>query len=221
MKVKGKGQGKGKENTFIDAPGIPEGLSIEFVRKWVEPRVSAKRLKHICGVVEVAKKLAGVYDCDIELAELAAWLHDACKEIKDTVLVEQAKAYGMKLTELEEKNGHLLHGPVAALLAKAELGITNQEVLDAISEHTLGNVSMSKLSEVLFLADCIDETRPDDYTAPIWAALSIENDLNIAKAILTASDLGLKHLIESGRAIHPRTVDVRNHYLALLKNKGK
>lgn len=200
------------------AQGIPEKIDLEYARRWVEPRISAKRFRHTEGVALVARRIARACQCDENLAELAGLLHDACKETKDKELVEQARAYGLILHPVEERNGHLLHGPVAAELVKKELGITNAEVLSAIAEHTLGNVPMSKLSEVLFLADCLEEGRPADYTAPIWAALSINKKINVAAAMVTASDLGLSHLIESGRPIHPRTVEVRNYYLARLKD---
>lgn len=197
--------------------GIPDTISPSFLRDWVLPRVSSKRFKHIEGVVKAAGKIARAYDCDAYLAELAAWLHDACKETKDRVLVEQAREYGIPLDPVLEKQGYLLHGPVAAELVKRELGISHPEVLAAIAEHTLGNVPMSKLSEVLFLADCLDESRPHDYTSPIWAALSIDDEINVARAMLTATDLGLLHLMETARPIHPLTVQVRNYYLDKMK----
>ena len=200
--------------------GIPENINHNFVREWVVPRISSKRFKHVEGVVKAAGKIAGAYDCDVYLAELAAWLHDACKETKDKVLVEQAREYGIPLDPVLEKQGYLLHGPVAAELVKRELGITHPELLAAIAEHTLGNVPMSKLSEVVFLADCLEESRPHDYTSPIWAALSIDDEINVARAMLTATDLGLLHLMETARPIHPLTVQVRNYYLERMKDSA-
>lgn len=199
--------------------GIPPGVDESFIKKWLEPRVSPKRLKHIKGVVKVAHKLAERHDCDTYLARLGGWLHDACKEWKADVLVAKAKELGVSYGPIEEAQGHLLHGPVAAAVARTELGISNQDLLNAVAEHTLGNVPMSRLSEVLYLADCLDDTRPTDYTAPIWAALSFDDEFNINKAIVTAADLGLLHLMETARPIHPLTVAVRNYYLERLKSE--
>lgn len=196
--------------------GIPNDITLEYVQEWVKPRVSEKRFKHITGVVRVAKKLARKLDCDPFLAEMGGWLHDACKELKDKVLVEKARSFNIPFGPVEERSGHLLHGPVAAELARTELGITHEELLRAVAEHTLGNVPMSNLSICLFLADCLEEGRDTDYTAPIWAALNLDGELNFDKAIVTATDLGILHLMETARAIHPRTVEVRNHYLIRL-----
>lgn len=199
--------------------GIPNKVNKEFLQRWVQPRVSEKRYKHIAGVAKVAKKIAKAYGCDVELAEIASWLHDCCKEIKDKDLVVEARKFGIPLNAIEESNGHLLHGPVGAQVARTELGVTNEEVLRAIAEHTLGNVPMSKLSEVLFLADCLEESRPKDYTDPIWQALNMDGELNVEAAIVKASDLGLLHLIQTGRPIHPKTIECRNYYLEKVKSK--
>jgi predicted HD superfamily hydrolase involved in NAD metabolism len=199
--------------------GIPTTVSLDRVKEWIKPKVSEKRFKHIAGVAAVAKKLAARAGCDADLAELAGWLHDACKEVKDTELVEQAKMYYLSLDPILEQNGHLLHGPVSAEVAKRELGIANREVLDAVAQHTLGAVGMTDLSKVIFLADCLEPNRPGDYTKPIWEALDQDGKTNLDWAIVVAIDEGLKFLIEDKKAIHPKTITVRNHYLALVKEQ--
>jgi predicted HD superfamily hydrolase involved in NAD metabolism len=193
--------------------GIPENITLEFARDWVRPRNSEKRFKHICGVAEVAAKIARAAGADVFLAELGGWLHDACKEVKDSELVELAERYRLQVGEIEKLQGHLLHGPVAAETVKRELNIDNEELLDAIRQHTLGAVNMTKLSKVVFLADCLEESRPADYTQPIWDALDIDGECNLDRAIYKASDLNLLHVIEKGRLIHPLSILVRNHHL--------
>jgi predicted HD superfamily hydrolase involved in NAD metabolism len=198
-------------------PGIPETVTLEFARAWVEPRNSPKRFKHIEGVADVARRIAAAAGEDVFLAELGGWLHDACKEVKDKTLVEMAQGFRLSLHPIEKAHGHLLHGPVAAEVARRELGITHQQLLDSIKEHTLGAAPMSKLSEIVFLADCLEEGRPSDYTDPIWEALDIDGSCNLDAAILKACDLNLQHLMETGRPIHPLTVEVRNLYLERVK----
>src|SRR5207253_2139156 len=148
-------------------PGIPASLTLQFAERWTKPRVSEKRFRHICGVVNVAQRIAERTGCDSYLAMLAAWLHDACKEMKDKELIRRAQEFGLKLHPIEKEYGHLLHGPVAAATVKSELGLECDLVLDAIREHTLGAAPMSELSKVCFLADCLEQGRPHDYTAPI------------------------------------------------------
>jgi predicted HD superfamily hydrolase involved in NAD metabolism len=193
--------------------GIPDNLSIAFAQKWMAARVSPKRLRHIEGVVRVSQRLAATFGCDPYLAQLAAWLHDACKGSTGEELVRQARAFNMPLLPIEEADGHILHGPVAACLVRSTLGIENADLLAAIAEHTLGAVPMCRLSELLFLADWLEENRPGKYTGPIWQALALDQQPDIEKAIIKATDLNLMHLMENGRLIHPRTIEVRNYYL--------
>jgi len=216
-----------------DRNGIPKNVTIESAREWVRPRVSQHRFNHVEGVAEVAGELADKAGCDKFMAELAGWLHDACKETKDKQLVVEAKEFGIKLLPVEEANGHLLHGPVAAKTVERDLGITNQLVLHAISEHTLGAVDMTIMSQVLFLADCLEASRDDSFTAPIWTALGYEvhhqkskkrkfvGPLDLDAAILVACDLSLAYLLEDKKTIHPKTVDVRNWYLNKIKTRNR
>ncbi len=216
--------------------GIPKDLTLEKAQEWVRPRISEKRFSHVRGVAKVARELAGEAGCDLFLAELAGWLHDACKETKDRDLVIQAMQFGLQLTRLDKVSGHLWHGPVGAETIKRDLNINNELVLNAIREHTLGAVEMTVLSKVVFLADCLEASRPTDYTDPIWQALrgtdskesknsekkskkKQEQELDLDLAILVACDLGLSQLIEVGRTIHPKTVDVRNYYLGLIRDR--
>jgi predicted HD superfamily hydrolase involved in NAD metabolism len=209
--------------------GIPSTLTLDAAAKWVRPRNSSKRFAHIEGVAEVAKQIALEAEVDPFLAELAGWLHDACKEIKDRELVKEAQNFGLKLHPIEEENGHLLHGPVAAETVKRDLNITNEQFLDAIREHTLGNVPMTDLSKVVFLADCLEASRPEDYTKPIWEALAHGYDkfkkpdnmrVDLDAAVLVACESGLQHLMQTHKVIHPKTVEVRNYLLDILRERN-
>jgi predicted HD superfamily hydrolase involved in NAD metabolism len=213
--------------------GIPHDFTLEKAEAWVRPRTSEKRFLHVKGVAKVARQLAEEAGCDPFLAELAGWLHDACKETKDRDLVMEALQFGLQLTPLDRISGHLWHGPVAAETIKRDLNITNELVLNAIREHTLGAVEMTDLSKVVFLADCLEASRPADYTDPIWHALrggdakkgekksKKKQVIDLDLAILVACDLGLAQLIESGRTIHPKTVEVRNYYLGVIRERQK
>ncbi len=205
---------------------IPAPLNdLDFVREWLKLRISPKRYGHSVGVAETARDLATRYGESLELAhyaELAGWLHDACKEMKDFLLVEKAKEYGLLLDPVEEQHGHLLHGPVAAQLVKQEFGLEDTEILNAISEHTLGAINMSLLSKIVFLADAIEPGRPAEYADPIREPLRIGTPGDIIhpldKAVLIACESSLQFLEQSSKAIHPRTIEVRDYYLNICQS---
>ncbi|PZM82724.1 MAG: HD domain-containing protein [Candidatus Melainabacteria bacterium] len=210
-----------KSSTKVKYKGIPEDLTLDAARKWAKPRVTEKRFRHIEGVAAAGKEIAELAGEDEFLSELAGWLHDGCKEWKDKELVKAAQSYGLILNDIERENGHLLHGPVAAFVARDELNIKHQDLLDAVAEHTLGKVGMTNLSKIVFLADCLEESRPKDFTDPIWNALknNPNKKADLDAAMLVACDLSLEHLIKSGRVIHIKTVDVRNYFLSLVKER--
>lgn len=230
--VKKSGAKKSTVKKASAIKGVPEGLTLAKVAKWVEPRISKKRFAHVQGVVAVGQELSRLYG--LNQAErfyvgLACWLHDSCKEMKDYELVEKARDLGIELTEIEKSSGHLLHGPVAARLVKKELKISNKAVLAAMSQHTLGATNMTEIAKIVYLADCLEASRPDDFTQPIWAALTggkgraqaVKGSIDVDKAMLVACDLSLEHLLKSRRPIHPLTVDVRNHFLGIVRAAEK
>lgn len=193
--------------------GIPVNINLKHAEHWIRPRLSDKRFQHSKGVAEVAGRIARRCNCDPFLAELSGWLHDCCKEVKDTKLVDMAREFHLPLDPIVEQHGHLLHGPVGAEVAKRELGLNHLELYNAISEHTLGAIPMSTLSKVVFLADCLEESRPKHYTKPIWHALDLDGKCNLDAAIVVACDEGLKYLMEDKKPIHPRSIQMRNFYL--------
>ncbi len=211
--------------------GIPGKISLETARIWVEPRVSKRRLEHIRGVAEVGREIALGLKLDPFAIELACWLHDACKEMKVKDLIQMARENGRRLTVEEEELGHVLHGPVAAIVVRKELGIANQDVLNAISEHTLGATDMCVTSKIVYLADKLESSRPEDLTEPIWRALnatpkkgppnacrdfSKSNVKDLDRAMLTAITLITKNLLKKGKPIQPRAMEIRNHFLKVV-----
>ncbi len=203
---------------------------------WVQERVTAKRFNHIKGVAMAGEYIANrlPLNLDKDKIALACWLHDSCKELKSSELVTEAKRLGLVPNAFEQENGHLLHGPVAAMTVKEKWKIKDQDVLDGIAQHTLGMAPMSLFSQVIYLADALEESRPADFVMPIWSELGLEPyfetanksaldipfeqaELNLAKAMLKASDASIDHLIKVQKPIHPRAVDVRNYFLDKVK----
>ncbi len=216
----------------MSIPGIPTNVTLKFAESWVQQRVSKKRFEHIQGVVVVGREIALGMGLDPFPVELACWLHDSCKEIKARELIEIATSHGMVLTPDEEEYGQILHGPVAALIVQKELRITNKEVLSAISEHTLGGIEMSTTSKIVYLADKLEDSRPEEMTEPIFRALNAipikgipnawhdysetsETDLDAAIAI--AISLIARNLLKKGKPVQPKAMLVRNQLLKNIK----
>lgn len=120
--------------------------------------VSAERAKHSFGVAKIAQDLAGIHGVDSEKAWLAGALHDIARDWADTKLTEYTFSHQLKMSEEERNFPPLLHGRIAADLAKNELDVKDPEVLSAIRHHTSGKADMSTLETILSLADFHEST---------------------------------------------------------------
>lgn len=135
----------------FDTPRAGEYLG--FVRE----RLPEKTFRHAVSVAETMLDVAGEAGIDAEQAVAAGLLHDACKAMKPEALAEKAREYGIS-EYLDQPN--LLHGPVAAEMCRRELGIEDEDVIDAIRWHTTGRADWNRVGEVLFYADFAEPNRP-------------------------------------------------------------
>lgn len=134
-----------------------------------------KRTQHCLNVGEMARKLAIHYDINYQQAQIAGIYHDLCK---------QWSKYKMK-KYLSEHNKTILqepfpiwHGYVAALYLKNHYLITNKYIIDAITKHTTGAVTMTKLDLIVLLADKVSIERTQPYVEQL-RTLAFK-DLNLA-----------------------------------------
>jgi predicted HD superfamily hydrolase involved in NAD metabolism len=90
---------------------------------------------------------------------LAAFLHDVGREMEPEEFLRLAEEWDLTVGEPERQSPKLLHAPVAAELARRELGVEDEEVLAAIRAHTVGRAGMGPLALALYVADKIEPAR--------------------------------------------------------------
>ena len=96
---------------------------------------------------------------DEEKIRFAGILHDYCKIYSDDEIIKRlAKYIGNETTALAPYR-LVLHGFLAYYEVKEELGITDEEILEAIKYHTTGAPRMSKLAMLIYVADAVEATR--------------------------------------------------------------
>lgn len=187
----------------------------EDVLAWLKAHVPEPRIRHILRVEQMAIALAETHQLCPEKAGQAALMHDLAKFFSPDRLLKMARDEGIPLNEVDEVDPHLLHADVGAIVAREEFGVTDEEILAAIRNHTLGQPGMSALSCVVFLADSLEPGRGN---AEGLHHLRQVSSRNLAEAVWQTSDYTLKHLMESKRLIHPRTVATRNWFF--LQSQG-
>jgi predicted HD superfamily hydrolase involved in NAD metabolism len=132
---------------------------LETADAFARERLSGKRYSHTLRVADTAESLARTHDLDPDRARLSALLHDAARETEPEEFLRLAGEWSVPVGELERQSPKLLHGPVAAELARRELGVEDEEVLEAIRVHTVGRAGLDPLALVLYVADKIEPAR--------------------------------------------------------------
>ena len=117
------------------------------------------RFLHSRNTALVARDLCLRFDIDPQAGYLAGITHDLCKSMKDSEIISLVKTDGIKNTDIEKKKPSLLHGRAAAVLLKTHYKIDDEEVLDAVRFHVMGNAKAGHLSKIIYIADKIEFSR--------------------------------------------------------------
>jgi predicted HD superfamily hydrolase involved in NAD metabolism len=188
----------------------------EKVLAWLAENVPSSRVSHILRVEQMAVDLARHHSIDQQKAAMAGLMHDLAKYFKPQKLLQMAYQEGLKVDEVMEANPHLLHADVSAIVAREIFDVEDEEVLQAIANHTLGRPGMSLTSCIVFLADSLEPGRGD---TPQLQALRQISYQNVNQAVCLTCDYTLKFLMESYCLVHPRVIFTRNWFLQRWKTK--
>lgn len=137
-----------------------KAMNLAKLRKEMEQTLEHKRFEHTLGVAYTAANLAMVHGVDVEKALTAGMLHDCAKCMSHHKQISLCRKNKMLLSEIEtEDHSPLLHAKAGSCLARKKYGITDDEILQAISYHTTGRPHMSPLEKIIYIADYIEPGR--------------------------------------------------------------
>ena len=124
----------------------------DLLKELVKKNISEHRYLHSLSVANLCKELASYHNVDENKAYLAGLLHDCCKFYGDDAnkrLEEYLKKY-----EPEKLNGIVgaYHSWVAYYYLKEKMNFKDEEILNAIYNHTILN-SNDDLILILYIAD--------------------------------------------------------------------
>jgi nicotinate-nucleotide adenylyltransferase len=132
---------------------------VKLIEGYVSAHVSARRLFHSVSTASLARQMAIRWDLDPERAYLAGIAHDMCKEFTAQDMIRAASEDGQPIGKWMLDHPRLLHGRAAASVLFDEFGIADDEILEAVREHTFGSMSMGKLARIVYCADKIEPSR--------------------------------------------------------------
>ena len=174
--------------------------------------LSDKRYQHTANVKKMAVKLAQKYGEDPEKAALAAWLHDLAKEKPRDELLRILGENAIMADNAEKRPPQVWHGICAAILAQKEWGVDDPEILNAVACHTTGRPGMTKLDEILFLADMTSAERD-------WSGVEALRRLemkDLDAAMLSGLDQTIRFVKQGHKPVDPMSAaayhDLQDRY---------
>lgn len=178
----------------------------------VKEQMTDHRFIHTLGVAQTAVALAEKYGADPGKADLAGILHDYCKywdkDKMHDILIQDMSVE----KELLEYDKELWHAPAGAYIAQHELGVHDEEIINAIRFHTSGRTNMGKLEKVLWLADYIEPGRHFPGVDEVRELAARDLD----EALIQAFANTISFLVKHGKRVYPLTLFTYND---LVKNR--
>ena len=173
------------------------------------PRLRAaltdKRLVHSLLVAHTARRLARIHGVNEDRAALAGLLHDCAKCLPMATMQKIARDNRLLLDKETLQSGNLLHGPVGAVVAEREYGVTDPIILSSIRCHTTGKVGMLPLDMIVYLADKIEPSRR---TYPVLEEVRRLSEKDLAAAMLHSLNSTLEYVRSQNTEPHPLTQQV-------------
>lgn len=186
-------------------------MNTDFIEKYIPENYSDKRRIHTYGVRDTAMHLAEKYGADPEKARVCSLYHDMFRRASDELIEEYIRDYG--LDPKYRGDPDLAHGKIAALYMKNEMGIDDEDMLNAVAYHTTGRAGMSTLEKVIYLADAIEPAR--DYPSVGYLRELAEKDLD--EACLALYERSEEYLKLKGRVMDPDSIEAMNELKEKLK----
>lgn len=146
-------------NKLYQGENINIAWSINKITEDLQKRLKTSRFQHTLGVAKTAKDMAEIFNVNPNKAYLAGMLHDCAKNLSDDELLSLCGENNIPVTDSEKEAPYLLHAKAGAYIANTKYGITDEEVLSAITWHTTGKENMSDLEKIIFSADYIEPGR--------------------------------------------------------------
>lgn len=189
----------------------------EIIKKLKETQ-KERRFNHTLGVADEAERLADKFGVDKKKARLTALLHDCAKNLDEKSgddFTELCEKYGVIPDVYAKKEKALIHAFLGAAVAKAEYGIEDKEILNAIYFHTTARANMSPLEKLIYIADMTEQGRTIPQSAEIREL--VEKDVD--EALIYAIGCSIKHVIKKGTLVHPDSIHALNYLIEHRRKK--
>ncbi len=185
----------------------------EEFKSLIKGKLKESRFVHSLNVADSAKELALLYGCDEEKAYTAGLLHDVMKNASEKEQLNAINKAGWQLTDCEKANPKLWHAVAGAAFMKTELGIEDNDLIEAVRYHTTARRKMSVLEKVIYVADFVSADRNYPEVEEVREA----SKQSLEKAMMLGLEFCIQEIAKRRQILHPDSVDAYNE---IILNEG-
>ena len=182
------------------------------MREAIRPLMSPKRYRHSLAVEKEAVRLALLYGEDPHKAAVAGILHDCCKEMPLDEALQIVRQSDIMTEIIFEDQPYLIHGFAASCIL-SRYGVADADIANAVRYHTVARRGMSRLEQIIYLADLTEEGR--DY--PDAEKMRQLTDTSLQAGMCHALCFTLSKLTQKKRPICRETWEAYNEYITTEK----
>ena len=180
---------------------------LSWLREKAFAMLKPKRIAHVAGCECEAVLLAIYWGEDPETAAEAAILHDITKKLSLEEHLQIGEKYGIIIDHSMLEAPNILHAITGAAVARDRFGVSDP-VYEAIRWHCTGKADMTLLEKIIWMADCIEQTR--DFPGVKKLRELAYEDLD--KALAEALGMTLEFIRSKGETPYHDTVEAFEWY---------
>lgn len=192
-------------------------LDLDEITVYLKSHLSPKRFEHTLNVANEALHLAKALCAEEDIAYIAGLLHDICKEASFDEMLKLMGNSDIINNRAFLESPKVWHGYAAANFIQSEFLIFNTQIIDAVKYHTTGSADMSRMTELIYMADLISAER--DYPGVQQLRAKTYNDFDAA--LLEAFSFAISEQIQKGNAILESTLSAYNRYVLFINEREK
>ncbi len=192
-------------------------ISLKDAMAFAESVMKENRFLHGKRVMQMGARIARAHMLDDDICnkiEIAAVLHDIARDKSEESLLSRAFEWDLNVKEYEMARPILLHGKVGAEMVKSKLGISDEDILNAIRYHTSGRIGMSVIEKIVMISDVIEMGRAFEGVEELREEAMRGIEDTFKKVVKNKIVYFVKH----GLFVLPETYELWNH---ILMKEGK
>lgn len=184
---------------------VPLGLRAE-----IKKVLNKKTYLHALGAEKIGIKLALRFGEDPQKTAVACLLHDCAKDMDHDEQRAYMKYHGIKRDLKYPRLSALFHSRTGAHMAHDRFGITDKDILSAISHHTVGRKGMTNIEKIVYISDFIETGRRYIGSKKLRERFLKDKNITLDELALEVAKEKLTYLIASGHVIHANSVALWN-----------